>query len=110
MRVWPGLFVAPIVFMIQFPVLYALVPWACSAQNRSVLHVIAALALIVAAWATLYAGRRWRSLSHARGADDGDPASRDQFMAVVGTFSSALFTFGIAMQWFTQFVVPPCSA
>ena len=71
---------------------------------------VAAIALIVAAWATLYAGRRWRSLSHAAGADRGDPASRDQFIAVVGTFSSALFTLGIAMQWFTQFVLSPCSA
>lgn len=108
MRLWPGLFVAPVVFMIQFPLIYALVPWACSAQNRSVLHALAAIAFAIAAGATVYAGRAWRQTAHARGSDHDDPASRDQFLALVGTVLSALFTFGIAAQWFTQFVVPPC--
>ncbi len=108
MRLWPGLFIAPIVFMIQLAVLYALVPWACSAQSRTVLHALAAIALAIGAGATVYAARRWRVVAKAPGSDDASPASRDLFLAVAGTFLSALFTLGIAAQWFTQFVVTPC--
>ena len=46
--VWPGIFFAPLLFLTNLSVAYALVPWACQSQHHAVLHVVTGGAFVLA--------------------------------------------------------------
>ncbi|HZQ62197.1 MAG TPA: hypothetical protein VFC24_12655 [Casimicrobiaceae bacterium] len=108
LHAWPALFVAPVAFAVNLGVTYPLVPWVCAHQQAGVLHVAEIVFLLVGLFGVWHGWRLWRAHRAAPGSDAGDHGSQQQFLAIIGTLASAIFSLGIAAQWFTAFVVPAC--
>jgi hypothetical protein len=107
-RLWPGLFVAPLAFLAELTLAYALVPYACQSQRHAALHALQLVTLAVAAGAALYA---WREYRHAGGMlpdDAADKNTRDRFVALLGVLVSGLTVLALLAQWITTWVIPPC--
>jgi len=108
MSVWPGLFVAPLLFLTSLAVGYALVPLACDTQHPVVLHVATGLAFVLGALITAYEGIAWRRAGRDRREDAGDVGTQHHFLAGVATLLAALSTLALGAQWFAQAVLSPC--
>jgi hypothetical protein len=103
--VWPGLLLAPTLFLSQLSLNYALVPAACASQQWSWLSVVPAVSLLVTVIATLLARRDVRAARLDEGAStDGADLFLARCALAVGTFSSI----AIVLQWATQLAVHPC--
>jgi hypothetical protein len=104
-----GLFAGPAAWAMQLQVVYALVPWACKHHRTYLLHVMTATFLLVSVAGGLLAWREWRRVGGGwPSGTEGDPDTRSRFMAVLGIFTSALFTLVILAQWVPAFVFDPC--
>jgi len=108
LRAWPALFVAPIAFAVNLAASYPLVPWSCAHQQSIVLHATEIVFLLIALYGASHGWRLWQAHRNARGSDAGDRASQEQFLGIIGTLASAIFSLAILAQWFTAFVVPAC--
>jgi len=107
---WPALYVAALSFAFNLGVNYPLVEWSCAHQQHALEHIVHAICLAIALWGTWHGWRLWQAHRDATGSDAGDHPTQRQFLGLIGTFASALFSLGIAAQWFTTFVVPACLA
>lgn len=107
---WLGVLVPPIAMLTNVSVGYAFVPWSCTANSRTVLHIeIAALALISVA-AGFVAHREWKHYGGGGQSDDtAGPGPRARFMGLLGIGSSALFTLILLAQWFANVFLTPCN-
>jgi hypothetical protein len=108
MRLWPAIFVLPLVFLALLTAAYALVPWACETQQHLPLHAISAVSLAVGLGGVFLAWRDWRAAGVEPPDDGGDKIVETRFLAVMGLMLSALVSLTIAALWFTHFMVPPC--
>jgi len=107
-RLWPGFFIAPLAFLAELALAYALVPYACQSEHHAPLHILIGLTLAVAVWATLHAWREYRAAGDVPPYDDGDKGTRDRFVAMSGALISATVSLAILAQWITAWVIPPC--
>lgn len=105
---WPGLFVAAVAFAFNLGISYPLVIWSCNHQQHAIMHVVHAVFLVIALWGAWHGWRLWQAHRNAPGSDAGDHASQGQLLGMIGALASAIFSLGIAAQWFTTFVVSPC--
>lgn len=103
-----GLLLAPSVALAAQSVLYALVTPSCATQARLQMHLVAAVALAVAAVLAVLA---FSDSSLRRG----EPASPDddrlpprRFLADAGTAVAALSCLVILGMWFALWVLSPC--
>jgi hypothetical protein len=111
MKSWLGLVLAPTVALAAQSVLYAMVTPSCSAQARLELHLVAAVALAVAAVLAVLA---YGESSLRRG----EPASPDhdgaqppvprRFLADVAAAVAGLSCLVILAMWFVLWVLGPC--
>src|SRR4051812_26066073 len=92
---WCGMLVPPVIWLVQFELNYLLVPWVCSTGHTMVLHVTSALFLLAASALGFAVWRKRDDLAIATADEDGKAVSR-RFMALVGIWSSALFSLAIA--------------
>jgi uncharacterized membrane protein len=106
---WPGLFLAPMVFLAYLTVAYALVTAACNTQQHWLLDASSVAAMAVSAWCTWMSARDWRTLGTAVPGDQGDPLTARRFLAITGLLLSSLMTLVIVAQWLTRLAVPPCA-
>ncbi len=107
-RPWQHLYVAPIAFALHLLIAYPLVPLVCGNQQHAWLHVVSLVFLAIALFGVVQGAREWQMRPEPRKSDAGDPNAQRHLLAVVGTLLSAIFALGIAAQWFTAFIVPPC--
>jgi hypothetical protein len=111
-QIWFGLFGAPLVWAVQFAILYALLARACypglaprqwmDVETRASLPLIlTAVATAVAALSALIAWKNWRAAGRERrGSVEGLLAigeGRTRFMALSGLMLSLLFLFAILL-------------
>ena len=105
---WTGLLLAPLAFLLNLEVAYALVPVACSARARVLVHLVHLVCLILAIAGALTAWRRWRAAGETWPGEAGGPIARSGFMAGLGVLLSGLFALVIVAQWIPSFMLSPC--
>jgi hypothetical protein len=107
MTSWPAVMGAPIVFLSQQIIAYALVPVACSSQHHWVLSMAPAAGLCVAGAATMAAVQARAAATRA--IEAGESARRAAFSANCGIAIGSISCLGIICQWATQLVISPCA-
>ena len=105
---WAGLLLAPTAFLLNLEVAYALVPTACSSQNRLLVHLVHVVCLVMAAAGGFIALRSWRAGGETWPGEHGGPVGRSRFMAGLGLLLSAFILLVIVAQWIPSFVLNPC--
>jgi hypothetical protein len=107
-RLMAGLLLPPAAWFVDLQFSYAIVKWACRADNTSPLLVmpLASLAL------TLYGGwLAWSAFQQLRAsADEGGASMEDRsyFLAIAGLTSSAIFGLLILSSLIPRLVLSPC--
>lgn len=105
---WAGQLLAPIAFLLNLELAYALVPAACSRGSELLVHGAHAVCLVLAALGTLAAWRSWRSTGETWPGGAGGRLARSRFLAGTGLLLSLLFVLVILAQWIPSFVLNPC--
>jgi len=96
---------APMVYLANESLSYAVVPWVCSTGHIAVLHALSAIGLALVL-APLAFG--WRILRDTTRDDRSQPASLSRFLADIAIATTLLFALATILQWFTQFAIGPC--
>jgi hypothetical protein len=105
---WVGLLLAPVAFLINLEVAYALVPTACSSGNELPVHLVHLACLLLTLCGLVTAWRSWKLTGATWPGEQGDPLARSRFMAGVGLLVSAMFVLVIVAQWIPSFILDPC--
>jgi cytochrome c biogenesis factor len=105
---WAGVLLAPVAFLLNLELAYAVVPHACLSQNRLPVHLVHLVCLVIALVGGAFALRSWRSCGETWPGEEGGPVSRSRFMAGLGLLLSVLFALVIVAQWIPSFVLSPC--
>lgn len=105
---WVGLLLAPVAFLINLEVAYALVPTACHSRNQLPVHLVHLVCLLLTIVGGLTAWRSWNTIGAAWPGEEGGPLARSRFMAGTGLLVSALFALIIVAQWIPSFLLNPC--
>jgi hypothetical protein len=105
---WIGLLLAPVAFLINLELAYALVPTACSSRNELPVHLVHLTCLILTIVGGLTAWRSWNAVGADWPGETGGPLARSQFMAGTGMLLSALFALVIVAMWIPSLVLDPC--
>jgi hypothetical protein len=108
MRLWPGMFVAPLAFLAELSLAYALVPYACQSERHATIHALQIVTLAVTVGAALLALREYRVAGGETPDDAGDKMTRDRFVALLGVLISVTISLALLAQWITTWVIPPC--
>lgn len=96
---WIGILGPPIVWLFQFEINFAIVPWTCANASAWMIHLVTLLALALAAGAGVIG---WRARA-AEGVPD-----YAKFMGVGGAILGAGFSLMILAQGLTSVVLGPC--
>ena len=105
---WASIVLAPLVFLANLSLAYALVPLACATQRSTLLHLSNGVALVLVLTTTLLA---WHTLlSPAPKAAPRETVARMTFLSHIGVWISALAALAVALQWSAQWWLDPCFA
>lgn len=110
---WASIIFAPLAYLANLSLAYALVPLACRTQRVLPLHVgnAIALALTLVGLGLAWHARR-RSIAAERHplreAVAKDDVARERFLSTIGIWVSALFALATLAQWSAQWVLSPC--
>ena len=97
-----AIIISPTLYLADLSLTYALVPWVCAGHPMAVLHAVSAIGLLLIV-APLAIG--WRSVRARSSA----LVPRARLLTAVAIGSTLLFGFAMILQWFTQFVIGPCT-
>jgi hypothetical protein len=103
-----GLLAAPLAFLTQLTVNYAVVPRACSSGHLYAPHLVTILFLLIALAGGFIAWRNWQEAGQVEPGEGGDVIERSRFIAVVGLMLSGLVVLLFIAQWIPQFLISPC--
>jgi hypothetical protein len=108
-RLWLGIVLAPLAWLVYLQTAYALVPLACRRPTAGMigLPVIAVVAVALGAAAALTAWRSWRRIG-AMPSPPPTPTARAHFMALTGLGTSAFFLLVLIAGIVPLFFLPPC--
>jgi hypothetical protein len=113
---WPGqmslalgVLLGPIVALVNQQLIYSADMYACGRNLRGTLHIIPALALVVAAGTCVAAYLNWRAVG--KGVEDEHEGifARTRFLALLGLTISAFSALVILGQWLSIFIFPACA-
>ncbi len=107
---WAGMIGSPLVWLTQFLICYALVPYVCHTQKFFSLHLTTLVALILVAGAGVLCWREWVDAGlRAPQSADGDRLGTTRLAAVVGLLTSTLAFLLILAQGIAPFFIDPCT-
>ena len=107
---WFGVIGAPMVWLTQFIINYALVPYVCHTRKFFSFHLTSAIALILVAAAGVVCWKEWVAGGlKAPQSEDCDRLGTTRLAAVVGLISSVLSFLLILGQAIATFMVDPCA-
>ncbi len=110
-RVWAGILVPPLAWVVQFNLAYFVVTAECQAGVLAFNWVLLAVSLVPLVLVLLTGALSW-STWRANTPEDqgglGDAMGRSGAMALLGVALSAVFAFAILLTLLTQTVVPAC--
>ena len=106
---WASIVIAPVVYLTNLSIAYALVPLACDTQHDFPVHLAngVTFALMLAALALAWQARRASPRPSGIADDDVD---RNRFLSTIGLYLSALLVLAVAGQWSAQWILSPCFA
>ena len=106
---WASIVIAPLVYLANLSIAYALVPLACDTQRSLPLHLAngITLVLMVVALALAWQVRRDHTRPRSVAEDDVD---RNRFLSTIGLCVTALLVLAVAAQWSAQWILSPCFA
>ena len=107
---WPGLLLAPALFLAYQLTAYILVPWACVHQRHAVLHAVSASVTIAMTALLVFATRDCRRDTVAWRGRAEPVSSRRRLLALTAVAVNALSLAATLALWFTQFMIGPCVA
>jgi hypothetical protein len=107
LSLWAGVLLAPLAFLLNLQVTYALAAMACD-HATPWLHTSSLLMLLLALGGGWLAWRDWRRTGGGQPGDGGGAVPRSRFLAVLGLMTSALFALIILMQWMAVLILQPC--
>ena len=106
---WIEMLGPPVLWLIQFQIRYALVPWCCANGNRSLLWTSSGGSLVLAAVMLMMSWSSWRNTPAPPMTEEAPIGQkRARFMATVGLMSSSLFLLLIAVQAIPVLFIDPC--
>jgi cytochrome c biogenesis factor len=105
---WAGVLLGPTAFLLNLELAYAMVPNACSSQNRLPVHIVHLVCLVIALAGLMISLRSWRSSGQTWPGEEGGRIGRTRFMAGLGLLLSIEFAIVIVAQWIPSFVLSPC--
>ena len=119
---WPALLLAPLVALSELSIAYALVSPSCASQDRTLLHAVAAVSLLLVLAMTVLAWREWNAGGSGDGldarqrvtlptvtrADSADADERPRFVAQIAVVVGALSTLVSIALWLPVWVLSPC--
>jgi hypothetical protein len=105
---WTGLLLAPVAFLANLEIGYALVPAACTARSTLPLHLVNAASLALALVGGLIAWRSWNTVGRVWPNGEAGPIGRSRFLAALGVLLAAQFALVILAQWLAVFLLDPC--
>jgi hypothetical protein len=105
---WAGNLLAPIAFLMQLEVAYALVPRACRAGDILPVHLAHAGALLIALGGMAIALRQWQRWGQDWPVDGPGPETRSRFMATLAVLVSGGFVLVMLALWLPTFWLHPC--
>jgi hypothetical protein len=107
---WAGVIGAPLVWLTQFLVAYALVPLVCHTRKFFALHLTFAIALILVATAIFICWREWQQIGrHPSDSLDGGRLGTARLASFVGLTTAALSFLLILSQAAATFFIDPCT-
>ena len=121
---WPALLLAPLIALSQLSIAYSLVSPACASQDRSSLHAVAAVSVLLVLAMTALAWHDWRGRGRIPGknadaernpaptvtrADSADAHERPHFVAQIAVVVGAISTLVSIALWLPVWVLSPCS-
>ena len=92
---WTGILAGPLAWAFDLTTSYAVVKWACRAQNHTVFQVITLVSLLVVTGGAVVSFKALSSTMRDTPTDGGWPRQRAHFMAIVGLCACALFALQI---------------
>src|SRR5436190_12229220 len=105
---WVGILGAPITWAVQFQTCYALVPWVCRHDWHSLLWIVPLIAVLLTAAGGFACAATWRRVGGGWPRSTDDIPERTRFLAVLGTFTSAIFAMLIIWQAIAGIYIHPC--
>ena len=111
---WLGFLLAPAVFFAHLELAYLLIPWACTTRQEYWMHVVGAVAVLLALAGVVAAivarGRTTDAEPHPPGhpLEGPGPLFRTRFLGDVGLGVGALLTLILFMQWLAGFFITVC--
>jgi hypothetical protein len=120
---WPALLLAPLIALSQLSIAYSLVSPACATQDRSSLHWVAAVSVLLVLAMTALAWHDWRRRGRTTGesaeeqrspaptvtrADSAEAHERPHFVAQIAVVVGALSTLVSIALWLPVWVLSPC--
>jgi hypothetical protein len=105
---WPGLLLAPVLFLAYQLAAYIIVPWACRQQAHGVLHAVSAAVTVAMLMLVVFALMDWRREARAWRGRAEPVSSRRRLLSRAALAVGALSLAATLALWFTQFVIGPC--
>ncbi|HKG23688.1 MAG TPA: hypothetical protein VKC34_17430 [Blastocatellia bacterium] len=103
-----GLLVAPLAFLLDLEINYALVPVVCLSGNLYLLHLVSAGSLLLSLCGAFIAWRDWEITGREWPGEMAGSIPRSRFMSALGLMTSVLFIILIIAMWVPNFVLDPC--
>jgi hypothetical protein len=120
---WPALLLAPAVALAELSLVYAMVTPSCARQDRSGLHWVAGVCVLVVLGLTLMAWQAWRRARQApvhapplreqtpravTAADGDSAAQRPNFVALMAVLVGGLSALVCGALWLPIWMLSPC--
>jgi hypothetical protein len=106
---WAGVIGAPLLWLAQLTIAYALVPWVCHTRRFFTLHLVTVLSIVAIAAGALVCWRDWqRAGGQAPDSTDGGRVGAARLTAPVGLGQCVLLIILLLVQWAAIFLVDPC--
>lgn len=105
---WPVFLGSPVIWLLNFQVIYTLVPYACLWKTTWPLQVTALVSLLLVLANAAWGAGHLRVLARDPNAESDPQVKRARFMARTGVWLSLLFALLIALQGVAMFFLDPC--
>jgi uncharacterized protein involved in cysteine biosynthesis len=104
---WASIVIAPLVYLTNLSIAYALVPVACDTQRGLPLHLANGITLVLML-AALALAWHVRSASPQLQTAPDDVPDRNRFLSTIGLCVSSLLVLAVVAQWSAQWILSPC--